>query len=207
MKNLYLLIVTIIFSLLTNEVEAQQNEIGVGKEVGFYMTNNGIKAKIDTLSCYSSDELSIILPYLPEMEGYDFIGILVYHYDVRGWSQGFCGITYPQNAFRATFHGENGEITFFRKGQQKHSLKSGEMTRGSLKYSSTKKLENHTMKFQVYGYSITGHYNGSTTYSDRFYLYESESLPMSNREKKNATTLPFVGAVGSLDIDFSKPCE
>lgn len=204
MKNTSLFLIFIsFFSFYNYAQESNDSDI-----YGFYMKNGDKKVHLSEISCYSFDELSIVFPNLPEMRGYDFIGILIYHYDARGWSQGFTEISYTRDIFNAKFPNQSVEVVFFKKGKQKHDLRNGEMTRGSLNYSPTKKLEGHTMKFQVYGYSITGHYNGSTTYSDRYYIYESEALPMTNRERRSNATLPFAGVVGkSLDVDLSIPCE
>lgn len=203
MKNTFLLLSFIsFFSFYNYSQETNDSDI-----YGFYMKNGDKKVHLSEISCYSFDELSIVFPILPEMQGYDRIGFLIYHYDAKGWSQGFCEVQYTRDMMNAKFPGEQGEVVLFKKGSQKHALTNGEMSRGTLNYSPTRNTEGHTLKFKVYGYSIVGHSNGSSLYSDYFYLYESEAIPMTNRAKKSSTVLPFVGRIGSTDVDLSQPCE
>lgn len=206
MKNAFIIVLTFLSFSMSSTLSFAQ-DMGENNEYGFYMKNGDKKVKLAEMSCYSFDELSVVFPVTSEMAGYDFITVLVNHYDAKNWSQGFCSITFPISVFMSKFADGLAEVTLFTKGSQKHALRGGEMTRGSLNYSATKKTEGHTMKFKVYGYSIVGHNNGTSVYSDTFDLFQSEALPMSNRSKKVATTLPFVGPVGSTDVDLSQPCE
>lgn len=197
------LFILVVFTCLTSHHTLSQDTINKSPEYGFYVKNGTNKKLIKGLDCYSFDELSVTFPLTPEMQGYDYIGILVYHDDDRGWSQGFCEIVYPGDVFRAKFQGQKeGEVILFKKGHQKHALNNGEMTRGSLNYSYSSRLEGHIMKYKVYGYSITGYSNGSSIYSDRFYLYESDIIPMTNRGKKKA----FLAFAEERIVDLSQPC-
>src|SRR5690554_4579655 len=97
MKNTVIIVLTFLSFGMTSSLSfAQADDTS---EYGFYMKNGGKKVKLAEMSCYSFDELSVVFPVTSEMAGYDFITVLVNHYDAKNWSQGFCSITFPISVF------------------------------------------------------------------------------------------------------------
>jgi hypothetical protein len=178
-------------------------------EEGFYL-NNG-KNKISELSCYTFDDLSVKFPILPEMFGYDWVLITVNKYNAKDELSSSCGFGYDGSVFNAKYKNkESSEFTFFKKGEQKHCLKDGELTRVSLMYTNAEKgLIGACIQLQIYGSMITGYSERvvgnriikEPTYSSATIIYEGQKLPLTNREKVNRFKLLTI-----TKVDLSLPC-
>jgi hypothetical protein len=202
MKKLTLFFVALFFITGISNIKGQ-DELS-----GFYL-NNG-KNKISELNCYSFDNLSVKFPILPEMLGYDQIGIAVVKYNAKNELSSSCGYEYDKPIFNAKFSNkESGELTFFKKGGQEHCLSKGTLTRVELKYTNAEKgLVGACIQLQVYGYMVSGSYERvvgnyvvkEPTYSSTL-IYEGPKLPLTNREKVNRFVLLTI-----TKVDLSVPC-
>ena len=182
---------------------------------GFYL-NRG-KDKIESLDCYSFDDLMVKFPILPEMMGYDkvYLEICKNSGNVKCIDQ--CFITYSGSVFTAKYQNKSiGELTFFRKGEQRNCLDSdpnGSLNRYSLKNTVRKKsLTDATLQLRIKGYTITGYseeISGNRIiqkpiYSRPTLIYEGEELPLTNRVK-----ISLIQGLGDVvqNVDLSVPCD
>ena len=177
---------------------------------GFYLHNG--KDKISELNCYAFDDLSVKFPILPEMHGYDWVLITVCKYNSDKECISNCGFGYDGPVFRAKYRNQkSGEFTFFKKGEQKHCLEDGTLTRVELKYTNADRgLIGACLRLQIHGSMITGYreevvgnrIEKKPTYSKATLLYEGPQLPLTNREKVNRFKLLTI-----TKVDLSVPCE
>lgn len=197
--------------MLWNYSSLNAQEDSGNQENAFYMNGK----KIDQLSCYEFETLSVVFPVPQEAMGYDLVYLTVtYSNNAMDFALS-PSQRYDGNVFRAKYGSlKQGTLVFFKKDEQTTCLNSGYMTRTELKYYFNEKgVTTSFLVFSITGKSITGYeeklvgdrIEKTPVYSNPSVIYESPRIPLTNKIKVNL--LKYQGLKLKNAVDLTVPCN